>query len=77
VHCRGATPNSDSSTTEASSDVRLPSSASELLRDFSNLSDIVKRRFLENHELHPCGRRLLTWKVVHFGDRHQSTFFLF
>jgi len=39
VHCRGATPNSGSSTTEASSGVRLPSNASELLRDFSNLSD--------------------------------------
>ena len=39
VHCRGATPNSGSSTTEASSGVRLSSNASELLRDFSNLSD--------------------------------------
>jgi len=32
VHCRGATPNSSSSTTEASSGVQLPSDASELLR---------------------------------------------
>jgi len=32
VHCRGATPNSGSSTPEASSGVRLPSDASELLR---------------------------------------------
>jgi hypothetical protein len=37
VYCRGATPNSGSSTTEASSGVRLPSNASELLRDFRNL----------------------------------------
>jgi len=32
VHCRGATPNSGSSTTEAYPGVRLPSNASELLR---------------------------------------------
>jgi len=32
VYCRGTTPNSGSSTTEASSVVRLPSNASELLR---------------------------------------------
>ena len=32
VRCRGATPNSGSSITEASSGVRLPSNASELLR---------------------------------------------
>jgi len=32
VHCRGATPDSGSSTTEASSGVQLPSNASELLR---------------------------------------------
>jgi len=32
VHCRGATPNSGLSTTVASSSVRLPSNASELLR---------------------------------------------
>jgi len=47
VQCRGATPNSGSSTTEASSGVRLPSNASELLRDFSNLSD-SQTAILEN-----------------------------
>jgi len=47
VHCRGATPNSGSSTTEASSSARLPSNTSELLRDFSNLSD-SQTAILEN-----------------------------
>ena len=78
VHCRGATPNSGSSTTEASSGVRLLSKASELLRDFSNLSDSQTAILGEsNHELHRRDRRLLTWNAVHFGDLHQSTFFLF
>jgi hypothetical protein len=32
VRCRGETPNSGSSTAEASSGIRLPSNASDLLR---------------------------------------------
>ena len=44
VHCRGATPNFGSSTTEVSSDVRLPSKASDLLRKTPGLlSDHVER----------------------------------
>jgi len=44
VHCCGATPNSGSSTTKASSGVRLPSNASELLRKTPCLlSDHVER----------------------------------
>jgi len=44
VHRRGATPNCSSSTTEASSGVRLPSNASELLRKTPCLlSDHVER----------------------------------
>jgi len=44
VHCCGATPNSGSSTTEASSGVRLPSNALELLRKTPCLlSDHVER----------------------------------
>jgi len=44
VHCRGATPNSGSSTTEASSGIQLPSNASELLRKTPCLlSDHVER----------------------------------
>jgi len=44
VHCRGTTPNSGSSTTEASFGVRLPSNASELLRKTPCLlSDHVER----------------------------------
>jgi len=44
AHSRGATPNSGSSTTEASSGVRLPSNASELLRKTPCLlSDHVER----------------------------------
>ena len=77
VHCHGATPNSGSSTTDVSSGVRFHSNASELLRKTRLLSDDVERIRSGLHLASQRKPRLLTWKVVHFGDLHQSMFFLF
>ena len=61
VHCHGATPNPGSSTTEASSGVRLPSIASELLYDFRNLSD-SQTAILENQITNCIDVNVVCWR---------------